>query len=175
MPFAAVAFAYVGIEATLTVFAVPYASQSGQGEGSGRLAISAFWFGLLVGRVAALARGRVPTARGVMRAGLLASVLLGGGIALALPRIELVFVVVGLALGTVYPVMVALVGRHHPHAPGSATGLAAGAGAVGGFAVPWLTGILADATHLKLALGTLALWSLLIAAGAAGARFGKPR
>jgi hypothetical protein len=44
----------------------------------------------------------------------------------------------------------------------------AGAGSLGGFVVPWLTGALGDAAGVSAAIGSLALWSLLIAlAGAA--------
>ena len=166
LPFAVVGFAYVGIEATLTVFAVPYASFAGQSDADGRLAITTLWLGLLAGRLAVLLRSRIPDARSLTRSGLIAAALLGAGIGLGLPQVEALFALVGFALGSVYPVAVALAGQRAPHAPGSAAGAAAGVGALGGFAVPWLTGAVADTHDLALALGALALWSLVISAAA---------
>ena len=55
LPLAAVAFAYVGVEASVTMFAVPYASGAlGLDAVRGQRAIGAFWLGLLVGRLAVL-------------------------------------------------------------------------------------------------------------------------
>src|SRR5262245_47461930 len=56
LPLAAVAFAYVGVEASVTMFAVPYASDALRLDAvRGQRAIGAFWLGLLVGRLAVLA------------------------------------------------------------------------------------------------------------------------
>ncbi|HKA14335.1 MAG TPA: MFS transporter, partial [Myxococcota bacterium] len=56
LPLATVAFAYVGVESSVTVFAVPYATDAlGLDPARGRFAISAFWLGLLAGRLALLA------------------------------------------------------------------------------------------------------------------------
>jgi hypothetical protein len=55
-PIAAIAFAYVGVESAVTMFAVPYASGGlGLDAERGRKAIGVFWLGLLVGRLAVLA------------------------------------------------------------------------------------------------------------------------
>ena len=66
--------------------------------------------------------------------------------------------------------MIALAGQAFPQARGTAAGLAAGAGALGGSAIPWLTGVIGDASDIGIALASLAAWSALIAAAALSAR-----
>ena len=57
LPLAAIAFAYVGVESSVTVFAIPYATGArGLDAARGQLGISAFWLGLLVGRVGEIGR-----------------------------------------------------------------------------------------------------------------------
>jgi fucose permease len=168
LPFALVAFAYVGVETGLTIFALPYAREAyGLGDARGRLAISALWGGLFAGRLAVLALRRAPDQRALRAAGWLGAALLGAGAPLGVVPVELLFGAVGLALGCVYPVMIALAGHSFPRARGTASGLAAGAGALGGFAVPWLTGALADARGTPVAVAGLSLWCLAIALAAA--------
>lgn len=170
LPLAAVAFAYVGVEASLTVFAVPYATDAlGAGAARGRLAISAFWLGLFAGRLALLAVRRAFDARILVAAGAAAAALLAATAGLGAP-LEIALFAVGAALGSVYPLMIALAGQTAPSARGTAAGLAAGAGAAGGFAVPWLTGVAADAGGIALGFASLALWCGAIAAAAAWAR-----
>jgi fucose permease len=98
------------------------------------------------------------------------------GVASASPRVVALFVAVGLALGCVYPLTIALAGHQFSRAPGTAAGFAAGAGALGGVLVPWLTGAIGDASGVATAVGSLALWSLAIVAGATAAvRLRSPR
>jgi fucose permease len=171
LPFAAVAFAYVGVEASMTMFAVPYASQAlALPEWRGGRAISAFWLGLLLGRVGILLLPYPLGARSLLGAGLLAAVALAGCVVSRVGIVEATFFATGVALGCVYPVMVTLAGQRVPWARGTAAGLAAGAGALGGTAVPWLTGALGDALGVALGIASLAGWCLLIAASAALAR-----
>jgi fucose permease len=168
LPFAVVAFAYVGVESGLTLFALPYAREAfGLGDARGRLAISALWGGLFAGRLAVLVLPRAPAEHTLRAAGWLGAALLGAGALLGSVPVELLFGAVGLALGCVYPVMIALAGNSFPRARGTAAGLAAGAGALGGFVVPWLTGALADAWGAPLAVASLSLWCLAIALAAA--------
>jgi FHS family glucose/mannose:H+ symporter-like MFS transporter len=168
LPFALIAFAYVGVESAVTLFAVPYATGAlGLDAARGRLAISAFWLGLLLGRLSLLGlRGRLD-ARVLGVAGSLGAVALAAGVALALSGIEVLLLVAGIALGCVYPLMITLASQRFPEARGTAAGLAGGAGALGGFAVPWLTGVLGDGSGVAIAFGSLAIWSALIAAVAA--------
>jgi fucose permease len=162
-PFALVAFAYVGIEACLTVFAVPYADTLGLAADRGRLAISAVWLGLFVGRIGILALPGVLDARTLALSGALGALMIGASVTLAISWIEAVFFAIGLALGCVYPLMIALTARSFPNAEGTAAGRVAGFGALGGFVLPWFTGALGDASGLAVALGSLAFWSLAIA------------
>jgi len=167
LPLAAVAFCYVGVEAAATVFAVPYATGGlGLAAHRGQLGISAFWLGLLAGRLGVLALRGELAERVLVVAGLAAAAVLAAGAGLALGPLELLLGVFGLALGSVYPVMIALAGQSVPDARGTAAGLAAGAGALGGFFVPWLTGALGDALGVRLGFASLALWCAAMAAAA---------
>jgi fucose permease len=171
VPLAAVAFAYVGVEASVTVFAVAYASGALLLPAErGQLAISAFWLGLLAGRLGLLGTRAELDARLLVAAGAAAAALLS--VAAGLPRapIELALFAVGAALGCVYPLMISLAGQTSPAAGGTAAGLAAGAGALGGFAVPWLTGAAGDAAGIALGFASLALWCAAIALAAAASR-----
>ena len=170
-PFAAIAFAYVGVEASMTIFAVPYATGAlDLSAARGASAISAFWLGLLCGRVGVLALPvalgpRTLAASGALAAGvLLACVASGHGV------VELTFLATGVALGCVYPLIMALGGDRVRHARGTAAGLAAGAGALGGSAVPWLTGAIGDARGVAVGVASLEGWCGAIAASAALAR-----
>jgi fucose permease len=175
LPFAAIAFAYVGVEASMTIFAVPYGSGALQlAPESGRVAISAFWLGLLVGRLGSAASERLLQARLFVVAGLLGAVCVTVGVEIASERISLVFGLAGFAWGCVYPLMITLAGRQFPESPGTATGLAAGFGAVGGFAVPWLTGAIGDTWGIATGLASIAFWSAVIAAGGLAAMRLRP-
>jgi fucose permease len=173
LPFAAISFAYVGIEAALTVFAVPYAGHLGLPATRGQLAISAFWLGLLAGRVGALWARVHLDARLLRTAGAAATLAILAGSLTSIAWPEATLFATGVALGCVYPLMMALAGQTSPGAHGLATGLAAGAGALGGFAIPWLTGAVGDTGGVSVAIASLAGWSALIAVAAAAAR--RPR
>lgn len=168
LPIGAIAFAYVGVEAAATVFAVPYAKAAlGLSEARGQLGISAFWLGLLLGRVGVLALRRTLDAGVLTGSGALGAACFAGAALAALPQVELVLLAAGLALGCVYPLMISLAGQRFPRARGTAAGLAAGAGALGGFAVPWLTGALGDAAGMRAAFASLAAWCAALALAAA--------
>ncbi|HEX5067632.1 MAG TPA: MFS transporter [Myxococcota bacterium] len=170
-PFALIAFAYVGVEASLTIFAVPYATSAlGLSAARGASAISAFWLGLLAGRVGVLALPVTLGPRTLGASGALAACALLLGVATRHGVVELTFFATGVALGCVYPLIMALVGERVRHARGVAAGLAAGAGALGGTAVPWLTGALGDAQGVAAGVGSLAVWCAAIALSAALAR-----
>ena len=69
----------------------------------------------------------------------------------------------GFSLGGVFPIMFGMAGQTKPNASGLAVGLAAGIGSLGGFAIPWWTGLLATQFGLQLALLSLAAWIALLA------------
>ena len=156
VPLAVMAVFYVGVEASLTLFALPYSEALGLGASQGRLGISSFWLGLLLGRLGVLALARAG-ARTVAAGGLLAGLLLGVSVATSSHALEAAMLCVGLALGCAYPLLIALAGERNPGAEGSAAGLVAGVGALGGFAIPLLTGALGDGFGVQLAFGSIAL------------------
>ncbi len=165
VPLAGVAVCYVGVETAVTVFATSYAREAlGLAPERGVAAISAFWLGLLGGRLLFLLwRGPID-ARLLAAAGAAAAVLLGAGVAAQVRALELLVAGTGLALGLVFPVFVALTALRFPEARGTATGIVTGAGAAGGFLVPWLTGAIGDARGVGDAFLSLAGWCALLAA-----------
>ena len=94
---------------------------------------------------------------------LLGSVVLAVGVGLSYARVDVLFGVLGFAFGAVYPVNMALTGQRFWRARGVAAGIAAGAGALGGFAVPWWTGAVADSAGIGAALFCLIGFTLMIA------------
>lgn len=156
LPLLLVSAAYVGFEAALTAFAPALAVESGLSPDRGVAAISALWLGLLVGRLAFVLSGRSAGASWLAGAGLLATALLGVGLAMELRALVLGFGALGIALGTVFPILIAVTARRFPARRATAVGLVAGAGAFGGALVPWLAGVLGDRTGLS---GT---WAILV-------------
>jgi len=133
----------------------------------GDAAISALWIGLLIGRIVA---GLSPFAPGAGWVAAWAAAASGVIVAFGLGAIaapELVMAVTGFALGGAFPILIALAGRSLPGRAGTAVGLAAGIGSLGGFAVPWLTGHVAMAADLSTAFVALAGWMWLLAGAAA--------
>jgi len=175
-PVAAMAGCYVGVETALTVFAVPWAAALDLSEARGLRAISAFWAGLLVGRAALAWRGGASRPARVGGRALGGAALLAAALLLELTQLEVALAAVGAALGAVFPLLIALAARRAPDARGTAVGIVAGAGAVGGFCIPWLAGTLGDALGVRAGLASLVLWSLALAALAfAAARPSPPR
>jgi FHS family glucose/mannose:H+ symporter-like MFS transporter len=161
-------FAYVGVESALTGLAIPYARGALElAPDRGRSAISVFWLGLLAGRLLFAARaGGLDDARAATVMGGIAGALLAFGVGFAWGALELMLAGVGLALGGCFPLLVTLAGRWTPQAPATGVSVVAGVGSAGGFAVPWLTGFVGDAAGVAFAVGTLALWSGVIAVAA---------
>jgi DHA1 family bicyclomycin/chloramphenicol resistance-like MFS transporter len=164
------AFAYIGVESAITAFAIPYAVDGlALGPERGRSAISMFWVGLLAGRVILAWRLAGDTTRIAVAAGLLAGATVLAGVAFSWTALELLVASVGFCLGGVFPLLVALAGQRTPHATGTAVAVVAGLGSLGGFLVPWLTGVLGDIGGIALGIGALSGWCVLIALAAATA------
>jgi fucose permease len=161
-------FAYVGVESAISLFVADHATSVLALEASrGARAISAFWGGLLVGR---LAIGLSPRPVGPGTVSLCACAAVGMMIAFGSGWIttpELAMTLVGAFLGGVFPVMIGTAGLALPSAAGLAVGLAGGLGSLGGFTIPWLTGRLASATDLPTALTSLGAWLAALVAAAA--------
>lgn len=159
-------FAYVGVESALTLFVADHAvSDLGLDAARAARTISAFWGGLLVGR---LAIGLAPRPAGAGTTALLAAL---GALLVALFGFgfigspELAMSGVGFCLGGVFPIMIGFAGIALPSSTGTAVGLAGGLGSLGGFVVPWLTGRIAaegPGGSLSIALASLAGWLALL-------------
>ena len=165
------AFAYLGVEGGVTVFAVPFAVDGlGLSPDRGRAAISAFWLGLLAGRMSLLLW------RGALDARVLVVCGVAGTAALALAalrvtaQVEWLFGGAGFCIGPVFPLLVALSARTLPAHPGLATGLVTGLGSLGAFVLPWATGAIGDARGVGAAFGALALGCAAMAGAATAAR-----
>lgn len=167
LPFVVISFGYVGLEASLTIFAVPYATDGlGLSEARGQYGISAFWLGIL------LSRGTlffVPnaTARAMRNAGLVATAFIVLGATLPFGSVIALHVGAGACIGFTYPLLMVLLGQQYGKARGTAQGLAGGAGALGGTCAPWITGVLGDRFGISVAIAALAAWSSAIALAAA--------
>jgi fucose permease len=161
------AFAYLGVEAALTVFAVPYAVEGlGLPADRGRAAISAFWLGLFAGRMGALLWRGALDARAVAVSGAAAAVALAAAAMLWTPRVEWVFGLAGLTLGPVFPLLVALGARSLPARPGLATGVLTGVGSLGGFVLPWLAGAVGDRGGVDVSIATLVVAAAVLGGAA---------
>jgi len=171
-PWMAGAFAYVGLETALSVFAVPHAESTGYAAARGMRALSAFWLGLLLARVAFAASRRPAQPRLLRLAGSVGALVLAAGAALPVAP-EALFLAAGLALGVVFPLLVVFAGEALPARRATAVGLVVGAGSFGGFAVPWGVGALGDRLDTHAALGALAACALSIALAAREPR--RPR
>lgn len=164
-------FAYVGVESALTIFVADHAT-TGLGLSSSRAAqtISAFWGGLLAGRLAVGLAPRRPGAGTIAGLASVAALLVfafGQGW-IGVP--ELAMAGTGFFLGGVFPVMIGLAGMALPRAAGTAAGMAGGLGSLGGFVIPWLTGKVASAGGLPFALSTLSVWLLVLVGAAIASR-----
>ncbi len=167
-------FAYVGVESSISLFVVDHAStELGLDTARAARTISAFWGGLLIGRLAIGFSPR-PIGAGILSAFAAVAALLmmafGGGL---IESPEVAMAGVGFFLGGVFPVMIGLAGIAFPSSAGTAVGLAGGLGSLGGFVVPWLTGRLANGIGLSLALASLGVWLLALVAAAAVVRTRK--
>jgi fucose permease len=164
--FSVVMFAYVGVENGVTLFAVPWAVSLAEPERMGQWSISAFWFGLLIGRLSLIVRRSQRGLQLLAASGLIGGVIICASSALQLGPLVLVTMVAGIAIGPVYPITIALVAERMPAAAGTALGVAAAMGACGGFAIPWLVGAVGDALGLQVALIVLGAHAFVIAIAA---------
>jgi len=163
LPFAVMFFAYIGIETSLTIFAIPFATGAlSLDPQRGRAAISALWLGMLLARLALAALRGSRGVRSLVAFSSLAALTVAAAAISRWSSIELFYLVSGVTIGAIFPLLVALTAQRFPHARGTSAGLAIGVGSIGGFAVPWLTGALGDAVGVTAAIGSLAVWPALI-------------
>ena len=176
LPFVVVAFAYLGLETAMGVFAIPYATNGlALDVIDGQTAISGMWLGLLAGRLGTLVLGGKLDGRVLIGSGILCCAAITIDAALGSRQIAILYFCVGFALGPVFPLALALAGQRFPHSLGSVIGLAAGAGSTGCFIVPWLTGVLGDQAGIAFAIKWLSVWAVAIALGGAVILRGRAR
>lgn len=164
---ALIAFAYVGVESVLTLFAVPWALQRGEAASVGQAGISGFWQGLLAGRLLLALRPAKSGARLLCGCGLFGAACIFAINHFALKPFALALGAAGLVLGPVYPLMITHAARRFRHSAATALGLVAGAGGCGGFVVPFVCGWVADAAGLPRATDLLVACALAIVLAAA--------
>jgi fucose permease len=170
-------FFYVGAETSVSLFAVPFAIGSlGLSDERGQAAISAFWLGLLVMRLAVAVAPRPAGSGMIVVGGAVAGTILGGAVAYSLPWIELVLGLAGFAVGALFPLFIALAGQLAPEARGTSVAVVAGIGSAGGFVLPWLLGAWGDAEGAGAAFAGIGLCYIIVCiSGAALSRFAQRR
>jgi DHA1 family chloramphenicol resistance protein-like MFS transporter len=167
-PFIVVVFAYLGLESTLSAFAIPYASDALSLDViRGQTAISVLWFGLLTGRLGMLLLKGNLDGRVLIGSGLLSCAAIAIGAAAGASQIEILYFCVGFLLAPVFPVTIALAGQRFPNSLGSMVSVTVGLGSTSTFVVPWLTGVLGDHAGIAFAMKWLSVWALVIALGGA--------
>ena len=128
-------------------------------------ALSAFWLGLFLARIAFAALRRPAAVRQLRLAGIAGALVLGSGAALPFPP-EALSRGRARALGVVFPLLVLFAGDAAPARRATAVGLVVAAGSFGGFAVPWAAGALGDRFGTPASLGALGALALAIALAA---------
>ena len=169
LPLLVAAAAYVGFETALTAFAPSLLAATDAPAGRGVAAISAFWLGLLASRLAFLFARRDAGPRGVVVAAIACGVFPALVVAVG-ARAELAFAAAGFAVGLVFPLLIADAARRFPARQGTAIGLVAGAGALGGALAPGAIGVVGRDLGLAAVWGSLAV--CVAAFGLAGSLLG---
>jgi len=166
-PLLGIAAAYVGFETALTALVVPYASGLGLPDAVGVTAISAFWLGLLLGRLVLVLRPGLGGERALAWLACGATALLASGVVLGITQVALWLGAIGICLGGVFPALVSATARRFPDVPATAIGIVIAAGSAGGFAWPWLVGAIGDRAGVRTAVASLgvALAVLVLCAG----------
>lgn len=166
-----VTFAYVGTESAYTFFIADHARVNlGLEPARATRIVGFFWAGLLAGRLGIGLSSREPSALATsslaLAASLLSVIFFAFGHLEGFVPPEFAVALTGLLLGSVFPIMIGLAGTALPKSAGTAVGLAGGLGSLGGFLIPWWTGIAAESIGLGPGLATLTGWLLLLAAAA---------
>jgi FHS family glucose/mannose:H+ symporter-like MFS transporter len=156
IPLAALAVAiacYVGSEAGVSSWLVAFLAD--EPLTTATLALSLFWIGLALGRLAAGRFGRhiapVPYA---VASVLLAAIAIAGAVVGPSGMVQIgLFAVAGFGLGPVYPMIMATAGSYYPHRAAAVSGLLTTAGVAGSIIYPPLMGF--TSASIGLAAGML--------------------
>jgi len=165
---ALIGFAYVGIESSVITFAIPYATQVlGESALQGQTAISMYWVGVLTARFGLLTLGEHTNRITIRAAGILGTIVMLCGIVFHPQSVVLSTLVLGLALGSLYPVLIAHTGERFSAARAASIAVISGSGSLGGFTIPWVTGWIGDCQGMAMAAASLLLWVVLLTLGGA--------
>jgi fucose permease len=137
---------YVGTElGTSSWVSEYYVKFLGTSASVGAYMVSVFWFGLLIGRLGLSAYGGKRQAElililaSICTLGLTFAILMNG------PWLAGIgFFIAGLGFSAIYPLVIALVGKHLKRGQGAAIGFVATGGGVGSFAFPLFMGAISD-------------------------------
>ena len=126
--------------------------------------VSLFWVGLLVGRLFVGAfyhredQGPLLLASSLVSTTALVLALLGGGIWWT----AACFLVCGIGLAAIYPVIIVLAGRYYADEQGLAIGIISTGGGIGSFVFPFIMASLADLWGIGPAFGFYAAAAVLM-------------
>ncbi len=160
---AAVGFSYIGLEAGVMGFSVPYASDALQLDAyRGQWAISAYWLGILLSRLIGFYAQRFFHNELLLVSGILGTAVLLFFTLASRTEIEWMTGMAGLAVGGVYPLVISLAANRFPQRRASTIAAIMSVGSIGGMMVPWITGVIGDTAGIRLAMLSLATWPLII-------------
>ncbi len=160
---AGIGFAYIGLEAAVMGFAVPYASDVlGLTAKHGQWAISTYWLGIFLARLLGSSMSRLPQNGLLFFAGALGTATVIFFTFTLRPEIEWFMGILGFSVGAVYPLVLSLVGGAFPEARARNIGSVIAIGSIGGTAIPWWTGLLGDYAGMRIAMLSTAVWCILI-------------
>lgn len=168
---ALVIFLYVGAEMGLSSWIAQYYVEVWQiAPATSAYMVSLFWVGLLAGRLIVSAGYRHHRQEPLL---LGLTLLALGALVLALLCADAwlaagLFLLSGLGFSAVYPVVMALVGRHFQHEQSLAIGLVSTAGGIGSLVFPFAMAAIAERYSMARGFWAAAFVALLMAASAAG-------
>jgi FHS family glucose/mannose:H+ symporter-like MFS transporter len=146
---------YIGAEFTLNVWLVKFQIDVlGADKGTGNIAMTLFWLGLLIGRLVVIPLTRRFHPARILTAGMAFSAVFSLGIALAV-SVEMVMVMsffAGLGASAAFPLILSFSARFPRWHAGVVFSAVIMAGALGRIVFPYLVGPLAESLGFRLAL-----------------------
>lgn len=175
---------YVGVEVGMGGWISAYMQRSARlSPETAALVASAFYVALTGGRLVGAIVGSKISGTQMLMANIALAVAGGLGMLVSVGNSLisiLSIMLVGLALGPVYPTITAIVTQRFPAVAGLAASVVISAGSVGGMIIPWLLGVLienqgAQSFAQAVAVGTLTMLALFSMATLVGKRRAQAR
>lgn len=144
-------FLYVGTELGVSAWVAEYYVKILKtSESTGALMVSIFWVGLLMGRLALSGYRGTRQAEWVLGLSGTCTIALIFAISMGGPWLSgLGFLLAGLGFSAIYPLIIAIVGKHFKRGQGVAVGVAATGGGVGSFAFPFIMSAISNKFGLQ--------------------------